>query len=249
MAGYMKTATVAAPAYQPLYRQIKYLITESLISGEWRPGESIPSEVELAHRYSVSQGTVRKAISELADQKLLVRHQGKGTFVASHSKERTKFPFLRVLPDQGDVQSLSASLLDLWRIKLDAKSAAELGLAEGASGWLIRRLLSPAGKPAVYEEIRLPNAQFEAISVPVIEKHDCMLYSMYEGVFDVRILYVEERVKAKPAEGEVASRLRVAVGSPLLVIDRVAYTYGDRPIELRRSYCNTADHHYRNRIL
>jgi len=245
----MKMATANGPAYQPLYRQIKHLITESLVSGEWRPGESIPSEVELAHRYSVSQGTVRKAITELADQKLLVRHQGKGTFVASHSEESTKFPFLRIRPDVGDVESLSASLVDLWRIKLDVKSAAELRLAEGASGWLIRRLLSPAGKAAVYEEIRLPSAQFESITESVIEKHDCMLYSMYETAFDVRILYVEERLKAQRAEGEVASRLNVDAGFPLLVIDRVAYTYADRPVELRRSYCNTAEHHYRNRIL
>ena len=245
----MKMATANAPAYQPLYRQIKYLITESLVSGEWRPGEPIPSEVELAQRYSVSQGTVRKAISELADQKLLVRHQGKGTFVASHSEERTRFPFLRIRPDDGDVQALSASLLDLWRIKLDAASASQLQLDEGASGCLIRRLLSPAGKAAVYEEIRLPIAQFEGITESVIAKHDCMLYSMYESEFDVRILYVEERLKAHAAEGEVASKLKVNVGFPLLVIDRVAYTYGDRPVELRRSYCNTAEHHYRNRIL
>lgn len=245
----MKTETANGPAYQPLYRQIKYLITESLVSGEWRPGESIPSEVELAHRYSVSQGTVRKAITELAEQKLLVRHQGKGTFVASHSEERTKFPFLRIRPDLGDVEALSASLLDMWRIKLDKKSAGALGLSEGASGWLIRRLLSPAGKAAVYEEIRLPVSEFEAISESVIEKHDCMLYSMYEAAFDVRILYVEERLKAEQAEGEVASRLNVSSGFPLLVIDRVSYTYGDRPVELRRSYCNTAEHHYRNRIL
>ena len=245
----MKTATANGPDYQPLYRQIKYLITEALVSGEWRPGESIPSEVELAHRYSVSQGTVRKAITELADQKLLVRHQGKGTFVASHSEERTKFPFLRIRPDAGDVESLSATLVDLWRIKLDSNSAAELRLAEGTSGWLIRRLLSPAGKAAVYEEIRLPSSQFENISRSVIEKHDCMLYSMYESAFDVRIVYVEERLKAHQAEGEVASRLHVSAGFPLLMIDRVAYTYGDRPVELRRSYCNTAEHHYRNRIL
>ena len=245
----MKMATDNGPAYQPLYRQIKHLITEALVSGEWRPGESIPSEIELAQRYSVSQGTVRKAITELADQKLLVRHQGKGTFVASHSEESTKFPFLRIRPDVGDVESLSASLVDLWRIKLDAKSAAELWLSEGASGWLIRRLLSPAGKAAVYEEIRLPSSQFGSITESVIEKHDCMLYSMYETAFDVRILFVEERVKAERAEGEVASRLNVDTGFPLLVIDRVAYTYGDRPVELRRSYCNTAEHYYRNRIL
>ncbi|UCD67551.1 MAG: GntR family transcriptional regulator [Betaproteobacteria bacterium] len=245
----MKTQTENGPAYQPLYRQIKYLITESLVSGEWRPGESIPSEVELANRYSVSQGTVRKAVTELADQKLLVRHQGKGTFVASHSEERTKFPFLRIRPDRGDVESLSASLLDVWRIKLDKESAAALGLTEGASGWLIRRLLSPAGEAAAYEEIRLPVSQFEAISESIIEKHDCMLYSMYEAAFGVRILFVEERLKAQQAEGEVASKLSVSAGFPLLVIDRVSYTYGERPVELRRSYCNTAEHHYRNRIL
>ena len=245
----MKVETANAPAYQPLYRQIKYLITEALVAGEWRPGQSIPSEIELAQRFSVSQGTVRKAITELADQKLLVRHQGKGTFVASHSEERTRFPFLRIRPDQGDVTALTASLLDFWRIKLDAKSAVQLHLDPGASGWLIRRLLSPAGTPAVYEEIRLPSALFENVSQDVIEKYDCMLYSMYESAFDVRIVYVEERLKALPAEGEVASCLDVEKGLPLLVIDRVAYTYGDRPVELRRSYCNTAQHHYESRIL
>ena len=246
---YMKIASESTPDYQPLYRQIKFLITESLVSGEWRPGESIPSEVQLAQRYSVSQGTVRKAVGELAEQKLLVRHQGKGTFVASHSEERTKFLFLHIRPDDGNVESLSASLLDLWRIKLDAESAAALQRTEGASGWLIRRLLLPAGVPVVYEEIRLPSSSFEGISESVIEEHDCMLYSMYESSFDVRILTVEERIKAGAAKGEVASQLNVQPGTPLLVIDRVAYTYGDQPVELRRSYCSTASHHYRNRIV
>lgn len=106
-----------------------------------------------------------------------------------------------------------------------------------------------AGRPAVYEEIRLPTSLFESVSEAVIEKYDCMLYSMYESAFDVRIVGVEERLKAQQAEGEVASRLSVETGFPLLVIDRVAYTYGDRPVELRRSYCNTREHHYRNRIL
>ncbi len=249
MPHHMKIAPANAPDYQPLYRQIKYLITESLVSGEWRPGESIPSEAQLAQRYSVSQGTVRKAVGELAEQKLLVRHQGKGTFVASHSEEHTKFPFLRIRPDDGYLESLSASLLDLWRIKLDAKSAAALQLSDGASGWLIRRLLSPAGVPAVYEEIRLASSSFEGMSESVIEQHDCMLYSMYEASFDVRILFVEERLKAESAEGEVLSQLNVHPGYPLLVIDRVAFTYGDHPVELRRSYCNTADHHYGDRIV
>jgi GntR family transcriptional regulator len=65
----------------PLYQQIKALITQSLQSGEWKPGELIPSEVELANRFKVSQGTVRKAIDELAAENLVMRKQGKGTFV------------------------------------------------------------------------------------------------------------------------------------------------------------------------
>src|SRR5258708_12012515 len=110
-------ANVSAPAFQPLYRQIKTLITQSLVSGEWRPGDLIPSEIELANRFSVSQGTVRKAIGELADQNLLVRQQGKGTFVASHSEERSQFPYFRITPDPGPLAALPPTLLHLPTVK------------------------------------------------------------------------------------------------------------------------------------
>ena len=93
----MELITETSTGYVPLYRQIKRLITDALVTGEWAPGQPIPSEIELAQRFKVSQGTVRKAISELASQKLVVRHQGKGTFVASHLNEPTKFPFLRLV--------------------------------------------------------------------------------------------------------------------------------------------------------
>ena len=72
------------PAFSPLYQQIKVLILKSLQASEWKPGEPIPSEMELAARFRVSQGTVRKAIDELAAENLVIRRQGKGTFVATH---------------------------------------------------------------------------------------------------------------------------------------------------------------------
>ena len=120
-----------SPAFQPLYRQIKTLITQSLVAGEWRPGASIPSEIELASRYSVSQGTVRKAVSELAEEKLLVRQQGKGTFVATYADERSQFPFLRIAPDAGELKELSARLLDLVRVR---DAAPEPGAVTVGSG-------------------------------------------------------------------------------------------------------------------
>ena len=81
----------SAPAFSPLYQQIKALILLSLQSGEWKPGEAIPSEIDLATRFRVSQGTVRKAIDELASDNLLVRRQGKGTFVGTHAAQQAQF--------------------------------------------------------------------------------------------------------------------------------------------------------------
>jgi GntR family transcriptional regulator len=238
-----------APAFQPLYRQIKSLITQSLVTGEWRPGEPIPSEIELAGRFSVSQGTVRKAIGELAGENLLVRQQGKGTFVASHCEERSQFPYLRISPDRGALDSLAATLIDCRKVKLDSASAKKLDLASGAGAFLITRVLSISGRNAVYEEVRLPAARFKGLTVETIERHHCMLYSMYESEFEVRILHVDEQIKAVAAEGMAAKHLGVVKGSPLLTIERVAYTYADKPVELRRSFCNTREHHYRNRIV
>ena len=93
-----QNAVPAIPSFAPLYLQIKALLSKSLEAGEWKPGEAIPSEIELARRYNVSQGTVRKAIDALATDNLVVRRQGKGTFVATHTEERTSlFRFLRIL--------------------------------------------------------------------------------------------------------------------------------------------------------
>src|SRR5206468_5094674 len=100
-AGGAATESGPSPTFSPLYQQIKALITQSLQSGEWKPGELIPSEVELAARYKVSQGTVRKAIDEMSAENLVVRRQGKGTFVATHHEARAQFRFLRLVPDSG----------------------------------------------------------------------------------------------------------------------------------------------------
>ncbi len=94
------------PSFSPLYQQIKALITQRLQAGEWKAGETIPSEMELAARYGVSQGTVRKAIDELAAENLVVRRQGKGTFVATHAEQKVQFRFLRLMPDEGEARNV-----------------------------------------------------------------------------------------------------------------------------------------------
>jgi GntR family transcriptional regulator len=87
-----------SPTFSPLYRQIKNLMLNALESAEWRPGQAIPSEQELALRFNVSQGTVRKAIDEMAAENLLVRKQGKGTYVASHNDPAGSVPLPAACP-------------------------------------------------------------------------------------------------------------------------------------------------------
>lgn len=244
----MTPDTTVVPAFQPLYRQIKLLITEGLRSGLWKPGESIPSETDLAKRFNVSQGTVRKAVAELAQENVLVRRQGRGTFVASHAHERAQLAFLRITPDSGPMADLRADLVDCRRVKADAATARQLGLAAGAGVIRVRRVLFIDGRRAIYEEARVPASLFLNLDASVLEANACMLYSMYETEFHVRIVGAEERLKAVAASAEAAAMLDIPVCAPVLMTERVAYTYGERPVELRRSFCNCAEHHYANII-
>jgi len=110
-------ADIGSPNYRPLYEQIKVLLTQSLIGGEWRPGDIIPSEIDLAGRYKVSQGTVRKAIDSLASENILIRRQGKGTYVATHNEEDVKLRFLRLTAANGQKEVLKSEQISFKKIK------------------------------------------------------------------------------------------------------------------------------------
>src|SRR6476661_1048320 len=140
-------AAGASPTFSPLYQQIKALITQSLQSGEWKPGELIPSEVDLASRFKVSQGTVRKAIDELSAENLVVRRQGKGTFVATHHEARSHFRFLRLMPDVGDAHAGDSRILEVKRLRTPAEVARLLDIKSGDSVVSIRRVLAFDGVP------------------------------------------------------------------------------------------------------
>src|SRR3954465_2001703 len=130
------------PSFQPLYLQIKALLEQSLEADEWRPGEAIGSEIELAARYGVSQGTVRKAIDALAADNLVVRRQGKGTFVATHTEEKVSlFRFLRIRGNDGRDEYPLSRLLDVRRGKASAETARLLALKAGEPVILLRRVL------------------------------------------------------------------------------------------------------------
>ena len=237
-----------SPTFSPLYRQIKGLILQALENGEWRPGEAIPSETELATRFNVSQGTVRKAIDEMAAENLLVRRQGKGTFVASHSDPRAFFRFLRLVPLAGGIESSRSVPLECWRAKAGTEAARVLGLKLGDPIVIVRRLLEFSEKPVVVDEIYLPGEIFAGLTLEVLKESQSSLYSLFEGKFGVRMIRAEERLRAVAADRASAELLHVAEGSPLLSVERISYSYGDRPVEWRRGLYSTAEHCYLNEL-
>lgn len=237
-----------SPSYRPLYDQIKVLLTQSLIAGEWRPGDIIPSEMELAARFKVSQGTVRKAIDSLASEHILIRRQGKGTFVATHKEDDIKLRFLRLTAANGQKETLKNELISCKKIKADTRKANILEVKTGATLIEIKRLLTFSGRPLIYDHIAIPAAVFKGLNGDRVVERGGSMYSMYETEYGIRMVRAEERLTAVGAEPDVAEALHLKMGAPLLSIERVSYTYGDKPMEWRLGLCLTDDHHYMSEL-
>ena len=238
----------AGPAFSPLYQQIKALMTKSLQHAEWRPGEAIPSETELAARFKVSQGTVRKAIDELAAENLLVRRQGKGTFVSTHAEEQVQFRFLRLMPDTFEPGGMTRRLIDCKRQRAPADVARALQLRASDPVIRVRRVLSFREAPVVLDDIWLPSTLFKGLTVERLAAHRGPMYGLFEAEFGVRMIRAEEKIRAVAADTPSAELLALPQGAPLLSVERLSMTYGDKPVELRRGLYSTASHYYRNEL-
>ncbi|HMS06653.1 MAG TPA: GntR family transcriptional regulator [Burkholderiaceae bacterium] len=239
------------PSFSPLYQQIKTLILRGLQDGEWRPGEAIPSEMELAARFKVSQGTVRKAIDELAAENLLVRKQGKGTFVATHAEQQVQYRFLKLMPDAGEAASEGPAerrILECRRQRAAGEVARALELRAGDGAIQVRRVLAYAGVPTILEDIWLPAAPFKGLTAERLAVYHGPMYALFETEFGVRMVRAEERIRAVAASAVQAEPLEVGVGAPLLSVERLAYTYDGTPMEWRRGLYRTDTHHYRNEL-
>ncbi|MDP2418062.1 MAG: GntR family transcriptional regulator [Hydrogenophaga sp.] len=244
-------ASHIAPAFSPLYQQIKTLILRSLQAGEWKPGDMIPSEFDLAARFRVSQGTVRKAIDELATDNLLVRRQGKGTYVATHAEQHTQYRFLRLLPDTGDLDSQGPAerrIIECRRLRASAEVARQLALRTGDPILQVKRVLAFADSPAILEDLWLPGGPFKGLTLETLSEDKGPMYALFETQFGVRMVRATEKIKAVSADADAAQLLGVSEGHPLLSVERVAYTYNDAPMELRRGLYRTDARHYRNEL-
>lgn len=227
---------------RPLYAQVRERLMERIRSGQWKPGQLIPNEFEIADEFEVSQGTARKAISELAAEGLVVRRQGRGTFVVEHTAAHVLFRFFNifddagaaVIPDSRDTQSCLA--------EADADECRALMLEPAVQVARISRTRLRDGAPFIREKIALPAGLFSGL----VDRAELTntLYDLFQKEYGVLVMRTDDRLSAVAADTETAAALGVLPGTPLLCIDRIAYSLDDMPVEWRVSLCRLDGAHY-----
>lgn len=228
-----------APILQPLYSQVRDIIVRRIIDGVWRPGQMLPSEQALAVELGVSQGTVRKALSEMTADNLLVRQHGKGTFVAEHTQQSSLFRFFRIASPDGQMVTPDCGEATIGHRPSRALDREKLDLGPGSRVIEMTRTRSIGGEPAIRERIVLPSDLF-----PGLEKRVPLpntLYALYQIAYGVNIVTAHERLTADLADADDCRALGIAEGSPILCVDRVAVSLENRKVEWRISRFSTAN--------
>jgi GntR family transcriptional regulator len=244
-------ARLAASGSGPLYRQVKRELQALVERGAYAPGDTLPSEPEIAEALGVSIGTLRRAVDELVHDNLLVRRQGRGTFVALHNQERYLFQFFHV---EARPESPSApprereypqvECLSFSRARSDETEAAALRIRTGDAVVRVDNRLSLGGRAVVHDRIVLAAAMFKGLTEQRFRNRPGTIYSLYQTDFGLTVLRAQERSRAVAAAADKARMLRIAPGQPVMEVHRVALTFNDKPVEYRVSTIDTSAHDY-----
>jgi len=232
----------------PLYKEVKRRLLAALAAGEWRPGDAIPPEPELADVYSVSIGTLRKAVDELVAENILIRQQGRGTFVATHDRDRLLFHFFHVVREDGHKEYPQVDIVSFARGKASAHESEWLRIPSADPVFRVRNCLSLGGVPIIVDDLTLPARLFRGLTERRFVKRPSTIYNLYQEAFGLSVVRTTERLRATLADVDVAKLLGIASGSPLLQIRRIAYAYNDLAVEVRISRVDTRRHEYWSEI-
>jgi GntR family transcriptional regulator len=245
----MDAAPTLAPlapdaAGAPLYRLAKRALLAAIEAGRWTAGDTLPSEAALAEALGISIGTLRHAVDELVAERILVRRQGRGTYVAGHSTERFVFQFFHVERSDGVRDAPQVELLAFERGRLDDEAAAALSRPPGDAAISVENRLSLQGRPVVYDRIVLPAALYRGLTEKRLRDRPSTIYHLYQTAFGITVLRATERVRAVAADRAASRVLGVAPGSAVLQVRRTALSFHDKPVEYRVSTITTAQHDY-----
>ncbi|MCW5603698.1 MAG: GntR family transcriptional regulator [Burkholderiales bacterium] len=242
----MRKSASAATHAAPLYKEVQRTLLQCLAKGEWKPGDKLPPEPELAERFGVAIPTVRAGVGDLVAAGVLIRRQGRGTFVARHDSQSQEFRFSNILNNRHENISTNRTKVSMRKVKADPETAQilQLGFDDSRTVYQINSLLEAEGKPVALMELILPLPLFSKLRKADLEQSKDNLYSVYQRVCGVTVLRMEERVYARVADRDTGKLLKLEPNYPIIVVDRLAFTFDDRPVEIRRRTFEGLGHYY-----
>jgi GntR family transcriptional regulator len=232
----------------PIYQRLADTLRRSVIDGGLKPGDRAPSENVLAEEFGLAPGTVRKALDVLVTEGVFERFQGKGTFVRQPSFDTSLMRFFRFRGPDGKFTVPESRILRREIEPMPSHVALALELPPATPGISMSRLRLHEGVPVVAEEIWLEHEPFKAFADLPAEDIGALIYPVYDTLCQKRVARAEEALTVEAAAPEIARLLRVSPGEPIVVIDRLAKGYDNKPIEWRRSRGRADQFHYHTEI-
>jgi GntR family transcriptional regulator len=226
---------------KPLYLQLRDALADRISGGEWKPGNAIPNEADLAREFEVSAGTMRKALDLMEGERLLTRRQGRGTFVNDQSSDELAARFSNLRSSEGKrlCGQIKSTLLTTG--VANEMECRRLGLLPKDRVFRIHRVRQDKGQVYMVEDATLPAALFPGLEEKAEISHRIIVLAQEYGILPGK---AEERVSLAGATTEVAQKLGVAANAPVMVLDRVVMALDGQPIEWRFAWCNLTDKYY-----
>jgi GntR family transcriptional regulator len=230
----------------PLYEIVRGGIVERLRTGVWAAGDRLPPEPELARLFGVGIGTIRRAVEQLVAERLLIRRAGRGTIVARFTDEHAFDLYFNYVDPAGVAVQVSAELLSFAKERANARFAALFGMERGGTVARVENLRKAGDVPVMLDRLWIPMSVFPTLSAQEFSARRGSIYGYYQERYGVSVVRVSEDLTAAEADEGVARAFGVAPGAAVLVVERTAFTFQDRPVEFRRRYVDTRRCAYRN---
>lgn len=217
----------------PRYQQLRDDLVRRIAEGEWSPEKAIATEAELSQFYNVSTGTLRKAIDLLVADGVLTRTQGKGTFVRRPRFDSSLFRFFRFKSVDGKPVRPTAKVLRREVVKPNETIRSTLQMKATEKTLHLSRVRMIEGEAVLSEDIWLPRSRFEGLATLPLGDFEDLLYPLYERLCRQIVASATEILNVEKATEADAALLRIEVGSPVILVQRVASDFAGTPIEWR----------------
>lgn len=218
---------------QKLYQKVIDLINNQINSGELIIGDLIPSESQLSKKLNVSIGTVRKAIDKLENRKVLYRHHGKGTYVSDHGFDNSIFNFFSYGKQDGSSIRIYKTTPIRLKEKASAEIAFQLGINQGDDVIYLERLgYIDKKNPIIVEKSWWVAEVVEGLQDPSVHIPD-LLYAVIFKQFNTQITSSQEVLTAGITSAEIAEKLHINKGDPVVILNRHSYAKGKGLVEFR----------------